>query len=173
VPTAGEAAVELVFPAVAGQKTNVDNIPGLIVDVITVDGGNYVFQGLSGATLTFSGVRGFNFIAPDSNSKVNNIEASIPLVLAASTRFNSDSILTIKSVISGQAGLFAYGKLSLQGTSANTYNGTTNGGVDINLNGPNWISPGWEKESPGHPYGGALNGVANLIVGDARNRRDI
>ena len=46
--------------------------------------------------------------------------------------------------------------------------GTTNGGGDINLNGPNWISPGWAKESPGHPYGGALNGVANLIVGDAQ-----
>ena len=99
MPTAGEAAVELVFPAVAGQKTNVDNIPGLIVDVITVDGGNYVFQGLSGATLTFSGVRGFNFIAQNSNSKANYIEESIPLVLAASTRFNSDSILTIKSCL--------------------------------------------------------------------------
>ena len=52
MPTAGEAAVEQVFPAVAAQKTNVDNIPSLIVDVITVNGGNYVFQGLSGATLT-------------------------------------------------------------------------------------------------------------------------
>jgi hypothetical protein len=44
--------------------------------------------------------------------------------------------------------------------------GTTNGGGDINLNGPNWISPGWAKDSPGHAYGGALNGITNLIVGD-------
>jgi len=44
--------------------------------------------------------------------------------------------------------------------------GATNGGGAINL-GVNWISPGVQKEAPFHAYGGVLNGVANLIVGDA------
>jgi hypothetical protein len=43
--------------------------------------------------------------------------------------------------------------------------GATNGGGNINL-GVNWISPGWLKDSPGHAYEGALNGTANLIVGN-------
>ncbi|MEY2511773.1 MAG: hypothetical protein QOE26_2536 [Verrucomicrobiota bacterium] len=44
--------------------------------------------------------------------------------------------------------------------------GATNGGGAINL-GVNWVSPGTQKDAPFHAYGGALNGVANLIVGDA------
>ncbi len=44
--------------------------------------------------------------------------------------------------------------------------GATNGGGAINL-GANWVSPGTQKDAPFHGYGGALNGVANLIVGDA------
>jgi hypothetical protein len=43
--------------------------------------------------------------------------------------------------------------------------GATNGGGAINL-GVNWVSPGTQKDAPFHAYGGALNGVANLIVGD-------
>ncbi|MEY2562364.1 MAG: hypothetical protein QOH88_557 [Verrucomicrobiota bacterium] len=44
--------------------------------------------------------------------------------------------------------------------------GATNGGGDINL-GTNWVSPGTLKDSPGHAYGGALNGMGNLLVGDS------
>ena len=44
--------------------------------------------------------------------------------------------------------------------------GATNGGGAINL-GVNWVSPGTQKDAPFHAYGGALNGVSNLIVGDA------
>ena len=44
--------------------------------------------------------------------------------------------------------------------------GATNGGGDINL-GTNWVSPGTLKEIPGHAYGGALNGVGNLLIGDS------
>ncbi len=43
--------------------------------------------------------------------------------------------------------------------------GTTNGGGDITL-GNNWISPNWRKDSPNHLWSGALNGTANLLVGD-------
>jgi hypothetical protein len=43
--------------------------------------------------------------------------------------------------------------------------GATNGGGAINL-GVNWVSPGTQKDAPFHAYGGALNGVANLIMGD-------
>lgn len=49
--------------------------------------------------------------------------------------------------------------------------GTTNGGGDINL-GVNWISPGWRKDGPSHAWSGALNGTANLIVGDATGAND-
>jgi hypothetical protein len=44
--------------------------------------------------------------------------------------------------------------------------GVTNGGGAINL-GANWVSPGTQKDAPFHGYGGALNGVNNLVVGDA------
>ncbi len=43
--------------------------------------------------------------------------------------------------------------------------GATNGGGALNL-GVNWVSPGTQKDAPFHSYGGALNGVSNLIVGD-------
>ena len=49
--------------------------------------------------------------------------------------------------------------------------GATNGGGDINL-GVNWVSPGVVKDLPFHAYGGALNGVANLITGDAGSNND-
>lgn len=45
--------------------------------------------------------------------------------------------------------------------------GVTNGGGNITL-GPNWISPGWQKENPGHAYEGLLLGTNNLLVGDAQ-----
>ena len=44
--------------------------------------------------------------------------------------------------------------------------GATLGGGNITF-GPNWISPGWQKNSPGHPYGGNLTGTQNLLVGDS------
>lgn len=47
----------------------------------------------------------------------------------------------------------------------NTAGSNSLGGGDIVL-GKNWISPGWRKESPGHPWTGQLLGTANLIVGD-------
>lgn len=49
--------------------------------------------------------------------------------------------------------------------------GTTNGGGEIVL-GPNWISPGWRKDAPTHPWTGALVGVENLLVGDASGAND-
>lgn len=49
--------------------------------------------------------------------------------------------------------------------------GATNGGGAINL-GANWVSPGTQKDAPFHGYGGALNGVANLIVGDVGGAND-
>ena len=49
--------------------------------------------------------------------------------------------------------------------------GTTNGRGDINL-GKNWLSPAWRKEAPLGPWTGALNGVANLIVGDNTGAND-
>jgi len=44
--------------------------------------------------------------------------------------------------------------------------GATNGGGNITL-GTNWISPGWQKDSPGHAYEGLLLGTNNLRVGDS------
>jgi hypothetical protein len=49
--------------------------------------------------------------------------------------------------------------------------GATNGGGDINL-GINWVSPGTAKDLPFHAYGGSLNGIANLISGDAGGNND-
>jgi hypothetical protein len=49
--------------------------------------------------------------------------------------------------------------------------GATSGGGAINL-GVNWVSPGIQKDAPFHAYGGALNGAANLIVGDATGAND-
>ncbi len=44
--------------------------------------------------------------------------------------------------------------------------GTTNSGGDITLT-QNWISPNWRKDGPSHTWSGALNGTANLLVGDS------
>ncbi len=44
--------------------------------------------------------------------------------------------------------------------------GATNGGGNITL-GTNWISPGWQKDAPGHAYEGLLLGTNNLRVGDS------
>lgn len=64
---------------------------------------------------------------------------------------------------------------SIQGNIYNTMRftvgGTTTSGGDINL-GVNWISPGWRKDAPSHAWSGALNGTANLIVGDAAGAND-
>lgn len=49
--------------------------------------------------------------------------------------------------------------------------GTTNSGGDMNL-GNNWISPGWRKDAPTHAWTGALNGTANLLVGDSSGAND-
>lgn len=49
--------------------------------------------------------------------------------------------------------------------------GTTNSGGDITL-GTNWISPGWRKDAPAHAWTGALNGIANLLVGDSTGSND-
>jgi Domain of unknown function (DUF4394)/Calx-beta domain/Right handed beta helix region len=49
--------------------------------------------------------------------------------------------------------------------------GTANSGGDVNL-GVNWISPNWRKDAPGHTWSGALNGSANLLVGDSSNAND-
>ncbi|MDB6117338.1 MAG: hypothetical protein JWO08_1119 [Verrucomicrobiaceae bacterium] len=45
--------------------------------------------------------------------------------------------------------------------------GATNGGGNITL-GRNWISPGWQKDNPGHAYEGLLLGTNNLLLGDAQ-----
>ncbi len=130
VPTAGEVALELVFPAAVpvASKSNVDNIPGLVVDVMTVDGGSYHFFGQGGATLSFSGKRGFNFIAKNttnSSDQIDTFESSLPLVLPITSRFDANYFVEISSVISGAGGLAIYGLFTFKGTADNTYQGTT------------------------------------------------
>jgi fibronectin-binding autotransporter adhesin len=130
VPAVGEVGLELVFPASVpfAKKNSVDNLPGLVVDVMTVDGGNYHFFGLSGASLTFSGKAGFNFLATNttaSSDQINTFDSSLPLVIALNSRFKANWNVEIQSVISGPGGLALDGRFYFMGTAANTYQGTT------------------------------------------------
>ena len=125
VPVAGEANLELVFPVTASSKTLIDNIPGLVVDVITLEGGGWSLHGQNGAVLTLSGERGYNFVTTNANFSPNAVQTSLPIVLAATSRFNTAANLDLYSVISGPGGLTSYGQLTLRGPSDNTYTGTT------------------------------------------------
>jgi fibronectin-binding autotransporter adhesin len=123
-PFAGESAVVLVFPASNSPRAVIDNIAGLVVDKITVVGGQTTFTG-SGATLTFSNAGGDNFVASNSVGKSNLIDSSLPIVITAMTYFDTDSYLEIRSVVSGSGGITSSGGLRLTGTASNTYTGTT------------------------------------------------
>lgn len=123
-PFAGETAVVLVFPASSSPRTVIHNINGLVVDKITIDGGQTTLAG-SGATLTFSNAGGSNLVTTNTGLKTNVIDSSLPVVLSAMTYFDSDDFLDIRSAISGFGGITSSGPLMLTGTTSNTYTGST------------------------------------------------
>lgn len=123
-PFAGETAVVLVFPASNSPRTVIDNIAGLVVDKITIDGGQTTFTG-SGATLAFSNASGSNLVTTNTNSKTNVIDSSLPFVLSAMTYFDTDGFVEIRSVVSGSGGITTSGPLMFTGAASNTYSGPT------------------------------------------------
>jgi fibronectin-binding autotransporter adhesin len=128
VPSAAEShPLTLVFPDDATSKTPIDNIPSLVVDVLTINGVGYNLGGLNAASLTFTGVRGYNLISTGTNTGANQINSSLPLVLSATIDVLTGGSQTLKiaSVISGAGGLSVYGQIDLSGTAANTFTGAT------------------------------------------------
>lgn len=129
VPAVGEPGVILLkFPAGSGSTTPLDNIPGLAVDGISFAGGNYTLRGSGGVTLTLrrADVTAFSILCTASGGLPNNIDTSLPLVIASTTRVQTDFVLHMDSIISGIGGLkIEGGDVHLRGTASNTYSFTT------------------------------------------------
>ena len=129
VPVVGEPGLILLqFPAVPGSHTPLDNIAGLAVDGISFAGGNYNLRGSGGVTLTLrrAVASALSIVCTASGGIANKIEASLPLVLASTTRVQTDHHLNLDSAISGLGGLKCEGgDVHLRGTASNTYAFTT------------------------------------------------
>ena len=127
VPVVGEAGLVLLqFPANSGSPTPLDNIPGLAVDGISFAGGNYALRGSGGVTLTLRRVTGVSIVCTASGGLPNRIESSLPLVIASTTRVQTDYHLNLDSAISGIGGLKCEGgDIHLRGTASNTFAFTT------------------------------------------------
>jgi fibronectin-binding autotransporter adhesin len=124
VPTAGETSLQLIFPFMSsGNKTTVDNVPGLVVDLMNINDGSYVFKGANAAKLTFSGAGPSSIISSGSGYE---FESSLPLVINGMCEIeNTSGTATFSNTISGSGGMEFKGFAVIGGTSANTYTGTT------------------------------------------------
>ena len=75
-PVAGEANVTLVFPVGATRYVTTNNISGLVVTDLTLNG-DYTLAGSGGATLTFGGAGATIVI---NGSHVSTVAGSLPVV---------------------------------------------------------------------------------------------
>ncbi len=100
------------------------------------------------------------------NNTIVNHCARVTLFFLPSTTYSGSA--TVNETVDCRNNIF-YGDTSIQSSiyTAMTFStgGATHGGGNITL-GVNWISPGWQKETPGHAYEGLLLGTNNLLAGD-------
>lgn len=124
VPAAAETSLQLIFPVISsGNKATVDNIPGLVVDLMNINDGSYYFKGANAAKLTFSGAGPASIISSGSGFE---FESTLPLVVNGVCEIkNTSGSATFSNTISGSGGMEFQGFTVIGGTSANTYTGTT------------------------------------------------
>lgn len=125
-PVAGETNVALFFPLAASRVVVTNNIPGLKISTIALNG-DYTLHGSGGATLDFAGA---NAGITVNGARTNLIASSLPIVLNDSLLFhfsNAAGHLKVYSVMSGAGGVTKNnaGTLTFGGTLPNTYSGTT------------------------------------------------
>ncbi|MFN0128607.1 MAG: beta strand repeat-containing protein [Verrucomicrobiales bacterium] len=125
-PVAGEANVALIFPVGATRYSVTNDIPGLAVHSLTLNG-SYTLSGSGGAALTFTGGGASVTV---NGSQVNTIASSLPVVLNAGVLISLNHAaarLTLDSTVSGSAGFAQDGPgiITLSGLNANTYTGIT------------------------------------------------
>ncbi len=125
-PVAGEANVTLLFPVGATRYAVTNDIPGLAVHSLTLNG-SYTLSGSGGAALTFTGGGASVMV---NGSQVNTIASTLPVVLNAGVLISLNhpaARLTLDSTISGPGGVAQDGPgiLTFSGPNTNTYTGTT------------------------------------------------
>ena len=125
-PEPGETDVTLTFPAGAVRYVTTNNIPGLVITDLALNG-DYTLAGTGGATLAFGG-DGASIVI--NGSHVSTVASSLPVVLNQGVMFypnHAAARLTFYSTISGAGGIAQYGPgtLVFSGLNANTYAGTT------------------------------------------------
>ena len=123
VPSTNEAVpVILKFPdGIAGSVTN--DIPGLIVDRLWLEGNGVTVHGAGGVSLTVRGLQDLNINLYSAGA--NHIAITLPLILNGTNRVVAVDSLSINSVISGNGGIDIEGNLRMDGIFANTYTGPT------------------------------------------------
>ena len=125
-PVAGETNVALFFPLAASRVVVTNNIPGLKISAIALNG-DYTLHGSGGATLDFAGA---NAGITVNGARTNLIASSLPIVLDDSLLFhfsNAAGHLKVYGVMSGEGGVTKNnaGTLTFGGMLPNTYAGTT------------------------------------------------
>jgi fibronectin-binding autotransporter adhesin len=125
-PVPGETNVALFFPAVATRYVLTNNIVGLEIGTIALNG-DYTLHGSGGASLAFQGEYAGITV---NGARTNVIDPSLPMSMGEVILFhfsNAAGRLTVQSVISGTGGITKNnsGTLAFGGTAANTYTGLT------------------------------------------------
>ncbi|MBK8000155.1 MAG: autotransporter-associated beta strand repeat-containing protein [Verrucomicrobia bacterium] len=124
VPGTNETNVRLVFPPFVNGTSPIQNIVGLKVDQIDIQGGGYTFYGTAGSKLTLRGTTDAVFASVGALFH-SSLEVEVENQAEFDVAFNYS--ITIQGRISGAGGIrkTGLGGLEFMGASANTYAGET------------------------------------------------
>lgn len=144
VPGANEQNVRLVFPSFASGTSPIQNIAGLKIDQIDIQGGGYIFYGVGGSKLTLRGTTDAIFA---SIGAVFHSSLEVEVENQAEVEVGFNHSVTIQGRISGAGGLrkTGLGGLEFMGASPNTYAGETSvhaGTLRLNKNAGVTAVPG-------------------------------
>lgn len=125
-PKVGEANVNLIFP-LNGNPSSVQNIVGLEVDTMSIQGSGYNFGAANGARLTLRGGPGALTIGPSHDTLFNSGLAITLANGAVEMNIGTSTDLYIEGQISGRGGLVKTGPGAIEfaGTQSNNYSGLT------------------------------------------------
>lgn len=124
VPGTNETNVRLVFPSFVSGTSPIQNIVGLKVDQIDIQGGGYTFYGVAGSKLTLRGTTDAIFASVGALFH-SSLEVEVENQAEIDVNFNFS--VTIQGRISGTGGIrkTGLGGLEFMGTTPNIYAGDT------------------------------------------------
>jgi autotransporter-associated beta strand protein len=135
VPEGRESNVVLVFPAAASSKSPVQNIAGLGIDQMVIQGSGYHFGAAVGANYFLRG--GVDKDIDNGSNNTTEFEPSATLVLNAETKIQgTGGSVLLEGAITGNGGMIVRGpEVEYAGATVNTYTGLTaveNGTLRLN-----------------------------------------